>query len=86
MDSGASTLYLPPHRLERIREVLAWLLPPHKRMSIKRWNEVLGKLRSMSPASPGTRGLFSVLQAALQRTERHRIRLTAEFRTSHATF
>ena len=31
----------------------------------------------MSPALPGTRGLFSVLQASLQHTERHRVRITS---------
>ena len=76
IDSVASTLRLPPHRLERIRDVLSWLLPPQKRISISKWHQVLGELRSMSPALPGTRGLFSVLQAALQHTDRHRIRLT----------
>ena len=30
----------------------------------------------MSPALPRTRGFFSVLQAALQYTERHRVRIT----------
>jgi hypothetical protein len=30
----------------------------------------------MSPALPGTRGLFFVLQTALQHTKRHRVRLT----------
>jgi hypothetical protein len=76
IDSVASTLRLPPHRLERIREVLSWISPPQKRISTSKWHQVLGELRSMSPALPGTRGLFSVLQAALQQRDRHRIRLT----------
>ena len=76
IDTESLSLHLPPHRLDRIREVLSWLLPPHKRLSVQRWHKVLGELRSMSPALPGTRGLFSVLQAALQHTERHRLRIT----------
>ena len=32
----------------------------------------------MSPALPGSRGLFSALQAALQHTERHRVRITRQ--------
>ena len=42
---------------------------------MKRWHQVLGELRSMSPALPGTRGLFSVLQAALSHTDKHRVRI-----------
>lgn len=76
LDTESLTLHLPPHRLQRIQEVLAWLLPPHKRIPVKKWHQVLGELRSMSPALPGTRGLFSVLQAALQHSERHRVKIT----------
>lgn len=76
MDTDSLSLHLPPHRLDWLREVLSWLLPPRKQLSIARWHKVLGELRSMSPALPGTRGLFSVLQAALQHTERHRERIT----------
>ena len=78
IDSATHTLHLPEHRLARLREVLTWLLPPHKRLSVQRWHQVLGELRSMSPALPGTRGLFSVLQAALQHSERHRVRITPQ--------
>jgi hypothetical protein len=65
LDTEALTLHLPPRRLERLRKVLLWILPPHKRLPVRRWHQLLGELRSMSPALPGTRGLFSVLQAAL---------------------
>ena len=77
IDSRSLTLHLPRHRVERLREVLSWLLLPHKRLAVKRWHQILGELRSMSPALPGTRSLFSVLQAALQHTERQRVRITA---------
>ena len=76
IDSSTLTLHLPEHRFIRLREVLSWLLPPHRRIAIRKWHQVLGELRSMSPALPGTRGLFSVLQAALQHSERHRVRIT----------
>jgi hypothetical protein len=82
LDSEALTLCLPALCLLRARVVLSlsWLLPPHKRLSVRKLHQVLGKLRSMSPALPGTRGLFSVLQAALHHTERHRVRLTSRIR------
>ena len=58
LDTEASTLRLPAHRLERLYELLDMLSPLHKRASIKRWHQLLGKLRSMAPALPGARGLF----------------------------
>ena len=78
IDSEALTLHLPPHRHARLREILSWLLPPHKRLAVSKWHQVLGELRSMSPALPGSRGLFSFLQAALQHTERNRVRVTRQ--------
>ena len=71
----ALTLHLPPeHRLTRLRKVLSWLLPPHQRLPVRKWHQVLGKLRSMSPALPGNRGLFSVLQEAVRHTDKRRVR------------
>ena len=69
------TLNLPAHRLERLREVLQWIQPPRKRLAASKWHKLLGELQSMSPALPGTRGLFSVLQSALSRGDGHRVRL-----------
>ena len=76
IDTTTLTLHLPAHRLDRLRDVLSWLLPPHRQLPVRRWHQVLGELRCMSPALPGTRRLFSVLQAALQHSERHHVRLT----------
>ncbi|KAI2498441.1 hypothetical protein MHU86_16025 [Fragilaria crotonensis] len=69
------TLHLPPHRVARLHEVLSWLRLPRKRLPRKQWYQLLGKVRSMSPALPGTQGLFSVRQDALSNGDRHRIRL-----------
>ena len=76
IDTCSTTLHLPHHRMTRLREVLAWLLPPQRRLPVRKWHQLLGELRSMSPALPGTRGLFSVLQEALRHTDAHRIRIT----------
>lgn len=35
LDATASTLTLPPHRLERLYELLDLLKPPRKRISVK---------------------------------------------------
>lgn len=77
IDTVSETLHLPPHRLERLLDVLAWLRPPRKRLPRKKWHQVLRELRSMSPALPGTRGLFLALQDALRQRDRHSIRLNS---------
>jgi hypothetical protein len=86
VDSVAQTLNLPAHRLARLREVLTWLEPPRKRLAIRRWHRLLGELRSMSPALPGTRGLFSVPQEALSRGNKHRVRLNQHVYHTAADF
>jgi hypothetical protein len=88
LDTVAQTLHLPDHRLERLHVLLDSISPPHKRVAVKRWHQLLGELRSMSPALPGARGLFSILQESLRKSDRHRVRITkavwdmaADFRT-----
>ena len=75
IDSISETLELPPHRLERLYALLDELRPPRKRMSITKWHQLLGELRSMSLAIPGSTGLFSVLQDTLRRGDKYRVRL-----------
>ena len=83
----AMTLNLPPHRLERLQEVLFWIQPPRKRLPTKLWHQLLGELRSMSPALvPGTRGLFSTLQEALSKGDRRRVRLNRHVHATAADF
>ena len=67
---------LPPHRLERLYTLLSRIQPPHRRVSVKIWHQLLGKLRSMSPAHPGSHDLFSALQDALGKADRNRVRIT----------
>lgn len=78
LDTVRSTLQLPPHRLERLYTLLEAISPPHTRVSVKRWHQLLGELRSMSPALPGARGLFSVLQDSLRRADRNRVRVNKD--------
>ena len=76
VDTEMSTLNLPPHRLDRLYALLNMIRPPKKRISVKVWHQLLGELRSMAPALPGARGLFSVLQDALSKADQHRVRIT----------
>ena len=67
---------LPPHRMERLAEILNGIPKSQKRTTVKRWHKVLGELRSMSIALPGSRNLFGRLQHALAcRQSKHRITL-----------
>ena len=76
LDTAAGTLSLPPHRIDRLYELLDLLQPPRKRVSVKQWHQLLGGLRSMAPALPGARGLFSLLQESPGRADKHRVRIT----------
>lgn len=61
------TIELPPHRIQRLFEILD-SIPPHQgRTSVKKWQKLLGELRSMVLAVPGGRGMFSVLQNVLSK-------------------
>mgnify|MGYP002809560502 CR=1 FL=1 len=76
LDSVRHTIELPPRRLQRLRDILTEL--PHRktRIATRRWQQLLGELRSMVLAVPGLRGLFSLLQETLRHEERQRIRIT----------
>ena len=52
----------------------------------RKWHQLLGKLQSMSPALPGTRGLFSTLQAALSNADHHRVCLNRQVHNTAANF
>ena len=83
IDTIASTLELPPHRRERLFELLAEIPSTQRRVSLKKWHKLLGELRSMTLALPGARGLFSHIQAAFRAIDpKGRIRVS---RHVHAT-
>ena len=65
IDTVAMTISLPPHRQERLLTLLG-TLTKRKRASVQEWHQLLGELRSMSLAIPGSRGCFSFLQHALR--------------------
>ena len=65
IDSLANSLALPAHRQEKLLSLLTNLLH-RNRTSVADWHTLLGELRSMSLAVPGSRGCFSFLQHALR--------------------
>jgi hypothetical protein len=70
------TISLPEHRLLRLRAILSSIATTQRRVSLKKWQQVLGELRSMALAIPAAIGLFSVLQEALKSSDGKRVRLT----------
>jgi hypothetical protein len=78
LDTVESTLELPPHRRERLQELLDEIPLTRKWISLAKWHHVLGELRSMALAIPNARGLFSHLQAALRTAD-----TTKRIRASH---
>ena len=65
IDTVAMSVELPPHRKQRLLDLLTDVLKS-KRTSVLRWQKLLGELRSMTLAIPGSRGCFSFLQEALK--------------------
>ena len=49
-------------------------------MTHKKWQRILGKLRFVSVAIPGSAGLFGVLQLACNWPEQGRVRITTALR------
>jgi hypothetical protein len=65
LDTESLTICLPPHHVEHLWEILDEIPPTQRRISIKKWHKVLGELRSMSLALPGSCNIFSTMQNAL---------------------
>jgi hypothetical protein len=64
-DTKCRTIELPPHRLDRLNTILDSFPRHQSRTSRRKWQQLLGELRSMVMAIPGGRGLFSQLQSVL---------------------
>jgi hypothetical protein len=86
IDTVKMTLELPLHRHARLLEILATIHPGQKRTSTKKWHQLLGELRSMVPAIPGARGLFSQLQQTLCHVVDARIKLSPAIHDTIADF
>jgi hypothetical protein len=83
IDTVCLTIELPAHRLTRLFDLLHAIPLQQRGVSTKKWQKLVGELRSMVIAIPGGKVLFSVLQHILKvRSEGGtRLRLTAEVHT-----
>ena len=75
LDTLRQTLELPAHRKVELAGLLSSLCKA-RRISKKRYERALGKLRFVASAIPGTAGLFSVLQDSLNTSSDGRIKVT----------
>jgi len=75
IDTLSLTIHLPDHRLQRLQTILAPLLR-QTRVSRRKWQVLLGELRSMVPAIHSAKYHFSILQQALADQRGQRIRLS----------
>jgi hypothetical protein len=75
VDTVSMTIHLPPHRIDRLWEILNSIPKSQKRTSMKKWHKVLGELRSMAIALPGARNMFGRLQSAIQPKSKTRVDL-----------
>jgi hypothetical protein len=75
IDTLNMTIQLPQHRIDRLWEILNSIPQHQKRTSVKKWHQILGELRSMSIALPGSRNMFGRLQNALSLQSKSRVTL-----------
>jgi len=75
IDTVRGTIELPPHRVDRLLEILSSIQPNQKQIATQSWHQIIGELRSMVSAISGARGLFSTLQEAFRHPDPARSRL-----------
>ena len=69
------TLELPAHHKAALADIFEGL-SNCSHISSKEWERILGKLRFISCAIPGSSGLFSTLQLALSKAKGHCVQVT----------
>lgn len=85
VDSARQTIELPPHRKQALHEIFT-SLQGLRRISAKKWRSILGKLRFVALAIPGSAGLFSALQWAQNQAGDNRVRLNSFVRSNIDAF
>ena len=85
IDFVRQTLELPAHRKHTLATIFTELAGV-KRIARKRWQRILGQLRFVSQAIPGSAGLFGALQLALQKATSGRVRINTSLRYHLTTF
>ena len=79
LNTEKGTLELTACHKDWIRDIFQ-SLRGQNRIGVKAWQRVLGELRFMGPAIPGSAGLFGALQLGLTHSNKHRVRITPHLR------
>lgn len=83
INSKLGTINLPPHKVDRLLEILAPFPASKKHTTLKTWQRFVGELRSTTLAIPAARCIFSHMQYALTNMQiKNRVTLTKH---THAT-
>jgi hypothetical protein len=80
------TLELPQHCKDRLLAILAKIPRSQKCTYVRRWQQILGELRLLSIALPGSQGLLSLLQEALRHQSKNCIQLSQEIHAALNVF
>jgi hypothetical protein len=84
--AGASKhLLVAEHRRSKTQASLAEALSQN-RVGLKKWQSLLGQLRSLVLGMPSLEGQFSLLQAGLTHQKEGRVRITAAVKEQLSTF
>ena len=75
LDSEHKTLELTEQHTKWIIDIFEDLRG-QKRVSVKKWQRVLGELWFMGLVVPGLAGLFSALQLGLAHSDKHQVKIT----------
>jgi hypothetical protein len=86
-DYGAKSklLAVAPHHREKARTTLAEALS-QKRVSLTKWQSLIGQLRSLTDGLPGSEGKFSLLQHDLTKQAQGGVRIDGPVRQQLHTF
>lgn len=80
IDTIRQTIELPSHRKLTLAKIFQELAAT-RRVSHRRWQQILGQLRFVSVAIPGSAGLFGALQLALTLSKGNRVRINSSLRS-----
>ena len=78
LDTIDHLLCLPPTRKEKVAAALAAIPWESKTTSLRKWHNILGLLRSITPSVNGSRGMFTRVQHDLKRAAGRHVQLTTD--------
>ena len=78
LDTIAHLFHLPPRQQEKVAAALADIPGKAYTTSLRKWRNLLGMLRSITPAVTGSRSMFTKVQHSLKRATGKHIQITVD--------